>query len=257
MNPLGIFTHGAALARQDTADYPIIRSARRRTLAIHIRHGEVTIRAPERLALATIHQFVDSRKAWIAKMLSRDAATPPPVFEDGVILPIMGRDTRINWLIGSTGHIQIGGDSLVIPFGKSVKHRSVYALKKLDTWLLTQANDQLPQQVSQAAMQLGVAHRLRHITFKTTRSKWGHCTHQGDIQLHPRIMMAPRAVQHYLVVHEVAHLSCMNHSADFWNLVARLDPDYKANRLWLKTHQHKTLSLQATKRSPEFVEPAQ
>lgn len=239
--------NAVSLVREDRLDYPIVRSTKRRTLAIHIRHGEVTIRAPQNLPLKTIHQFIATRKSWIDRMLARDSASPALGFEDGVLIPIMGRTTRVSWHVDSKAQVQLGGDCLLVPISKQVKQRSTYALKQFDSWLVTLANAQLPQRVSQAALQLNVAHKLRHITFKVTRSKWGHCTHLGDIQIHPRIMMAPTNIQNYLIAHEVAHLAVLNHSRAFWQQVAQLDPDYLLHRQWLKDHQHETLMLHALK----------
>jgi predicted metal-dependent hydrolase len=51
-----------------------------------------------------------------------------------------------------------------------------------------------------------------------------------------RLILAPPFVLEYLAAHEVAHLGEMNHGPAFWRLVARLDPDFKTARAWLKVH---------------------
>jgi predicted metal-dependent hydrolase len=38
----------------------------------------------------------------------------------------------------------------------------------------------------------------------------------------------------YVIVHELAHRSQMNHSHRFWAIVAKYDPEYQAHRNWLK-----------------------
>jgi len=226
--------------------YRIIRSAKRRTVAIHIKANEVTVRAPTTLALAVIHRFVDQRHDWILKTLAKDRSQPVVNFQDGALLPIGGKLTRMVLVTGSSGDIKLGGDVLIIPVSNRVKYPHRYALKQLDTWLERRATAVLSEQVFSAANSIDCGSRLTRITYKVTRSKWGHCTHAGVIQLHPRIMMAPPEIQHYLVAHEVAHLRHMNHSGAFWETVARLDPSYKAHRQWLKDHQHATLLLSAS-----------
>jgi len=45
------------------------------------------------------------------------------------------------------------------------------------------------------------------------------------------------------VVHEVAHLKHMNHSAQFWNLVAAYDPEFKHHKKWLRDNQERLLGF--------------
>lgn len=54
------------------------------------------------------------------------------------------------------------------------------------------------------------------------RSRWGSCTPgHGVIRLSRRLAGYPGWVLDYVVVHELAHLVEPNHSAVFWELVAR------------------------------------
>jgi predicted metal-dependent hydrolase len=46
--------------------------------------------------------------------------------------------------------------------------------------------------------------------------------------------MAPPEVLDYIVVHELAHLAELNHSAKFWLIVRSHCPDFKRLKGWLK-----------------------
>jgi predicted metal-dependent hydrolase len=41
-------------------------------------------------------------------------------------------------------------------------------------------------------------------------------------------------IQQYVVAHELAHHSDLDHSAAFWTVVDSLDPDYEDRREWLR-----------------------
>lgn len=84
--------------------------------------------------------------------------------------------------------------------------------------------------------------KYEKITIRDQKTRWGSCSSNGTLSFNYRLMLAPPRVLDYVVVHELCHLTHMNHSADFWNMVASILPEYKEYRKWLKDNGH-TLSL--------------
>ncbi len=82
------------------------------------------------------------------------------------------------------------------------------------------------------------------ITVRDQKTRWGSCSSLGTLSFNYRLIFAPPAVLDYVVVHELCHLTHMNHSKDFWSMVASIMPDYKKHRQWLKEHGQE-LSLEA------------
>ena len=82
------------------------------------------------------------------------------------------------------------------------------------------------------------AQDVSSVSLKNMVSKWGSCSHHGKMSFSTRLIFAPESVQDYVLVHELCHLEVMNHSGEFWNLVEKYDPDYKAKEHWLKTQGH-------------------
>ena len=76
------------------------------------------------------------------------------------------------------------------------------------------------------------------ITVRDQRSRWGSCSSRGTLSFNYRLIFAPPAVLDYVVVHELCHLTHMNHSKDFWNMVSSVMPEYKEYRKWLRDHGH-------------------
>lgn len=80
---------------------------------------------------------------------------------------------------------------------------------------------------------------VNRITIKDTKSRWGSCSAQNNINYCWRIVFAPSQVVDYLCAHEVSHLVEMNHSTRFWSIVKTLCPDYVDCRHWLKKNGNK------------------
>lgn len=74
------------------------------------------------------------------------------------------------------------------------------------------------------------------ITIRDQKTRWGSRSTSGTLSFNYRLMYAPLKVLDYVVVHELCHITHMNHSKDFWNMVSSILPDYKESRNWLKEH---------------------
>ena len=92
-----------------------------------------------------------------------------------------------------------------------------------------------------------VNERLRYLNqcyfpqkkFKTLRLKyasslWGSCSHAGNISISTRLLLAPDSVIDYVLVHELAHLLVPDHSQKFWDVIAKVLPDFEISEQWLK-----------------------
>lgn len=73
------------------------------------------------------------------------------------------------------------------------------------------------------------------IKVRDMKTRWGVCKIQArQITFSLRLAQKPRAAVEYVVIHEYAHFAVPNHSPAFWDVVARVLPDYKARRALLK-----------------------
>jgi hypothetical protein len=79
--------------------------------------------------------------------------------------------------------------------------------------------------------------KVARITVRDTTTRWGSCSATGNLAFSWRLIMAPEAVLHYVVAHEVAHLVEMNHGPRFWKLVERLVPHVGRQRAWLNCNR--------------------
>ena len=76
----------------------------------------------------------------------------------------------------------------------------------------------------------------QRITIRDQKTRWGSCSARGTLSFNWRLMLAPPAILDYVVVHELCHLTHMDHSPAFWQAVEAVCPDYRDSRKWLKEH---------------------
>ena len=75
---------------------------------------------------------------------------------------------------------------------------------------------------------------VQAISFKNNHSNWGSCSSKSNLNFSTRLLFAPEDVQDYVIIHELAHLTEMNHSDKFWKLVEQAMPNYAEKENWLK-----------------------
>ncbi len=75
---------------------------------------------------------------------------------------------------------------------------------------------------------------FKRISIRNQKTRWGSCSKRGTLSFNYRIAKLPAEVADYIVVHELCHLSELNHSKDFWKLVEQSIPHYKALRKALR-----------------------
>ena len=74
------------------------------------------------------------------------------------------------------------------------------------------------------------------ITIRDQKTRWGSRSSSGTLSFNYRLMYAPPRVLDYVVIHELCHITHMNHSKEFWDMLASIMPDYKVCKDWLKEH---------------------
>jgi len=214
----------------------VIRSKRKKSIAIQIKQGKVLIRAPERTKLSELKALLIKKSRWIEEKLSTPSylqSVPEKKYIDSEEYLFLGKALRLSIKLSSNYKVVIGKDSLTfyLPTQNpiTIKHG-------LEQWYLQQAEEYLVQRVNYYEKIIGKS--PTSILVKRYKSRWGSCSTTGQVTFNWLIMMAPPAVIDYVVIHELCHLHEPNHSPAFWQLVERFQPDYKSYKQWLKEKGH-------------------
>ena len=90
----------------------------------------------------------------------------------------------------------------------------------------------IPKRVAYYAPLVGVTYG--RITIRNQQTRWGSCSSKGNLNFNCLLMLAPPEVLDSVVVHELCHRKQPNHSAQFYNEVLRVFPEYRKCEKWLK-----------------------
>ncbi|MEE9452983.1 MAG: SprT family zinc-dependent metalloprotease [Paracoccaceae bacterium] len=196
--------------------------ARRLTLRLSSVDAMASLTLPPRISLREATAFAARQEDWLRGQIARMPARMP--VKIGSEIMFQGNNTRL--VAGNGRLVALGAEGIVI--------NPVQTAARLRAFLKTEARNAVVPAAEAFAAQLSKP--VGRISLRDTRSRWGSCSGAGNLMFSWRLVMAPPAVLRYVAAHEVAHLQEMNHSQAFWDVVARLMPDYQIHRVWLKKH---------------------
>lgn len=98
--------------------------------------------------------------------------------------------------------------------------------------LMKKAKELLPYRLEYFANLYGYKYERCRLSHANTR--WGSCSSNGTISLNIGLMKLPEKLRDYVILHELAHLNHMDHSAAFWAEVESHDKNYREHRRKIK-----------------------
>lgn len=215
----------------------VIYSDRRKSWAIEVKTtGEVLVRVPCAVSEIKVMEIAQSKAEWIAKQQVKfqTREMTPRRYENGEMIPFFGEKLIIKRTTGPT-RVEISGEILNISIPESFSPEDAEMIARDMVMLLYRrlGTTVLDAYVEKYTGLAGVTKpKLR---MRLQKNKWGCCTPKNGIIINARVLLAPKIVAEYLVVHEIVHLRFPHHQKAYWNEVERLMPDYRNVEKLMKT----------------------
>ena len=220
--------------KQLDLEYTLVRS-KRKTVALYIRNGGVEVRAPLKTPVCDIERFILSKEKWIADKLadSKEQSERRKSFtiNYGDTIMLHGKQYPLKAVDGNRAGFD--GESFFLPPGLSANLIKTLSIK---TYRMLAKKD-----MTMRVYTFSIRMRSYPSSVKITgaRTRWGSCSTNKSVNFSWRLLMADEEVIDYVVVHELAHLKEMNHSARFWKIVEGVLPDYRDRKKRLLELQKK------------------
>jgi predicted metal-dependent hydrolase len=224
-----------------TFNFIIKRSSRRSLSMKFLSSDELQVNSPRFMPDFLIKQFIHKNTTWIEKhvefMQKQTQDSFFPTFEDNSEIPFFGEkiplkittDERAKiprlYFPKNTFHAVVHPDI-------TQKQRKKQLNKLFRDWFMDHTKEKIHERVENYAQKMNA--RYKNIRIKDVKGHWGSCSSKKNLNFNYRIAMLPNEAIDYIVVHELCHLTEMNHSTRFWTLVEEWIPDHKKIRAELK-----------------------
>ncbi len=208
-------------------DYEIRRSVRRhKTLEITAGPKGVRVAVPAATRPEDIAAFVRSKARWILDRLASPPSQDAPPQLPGT-LPYLGRSLSL-----STGRDDIADVDVrfrpwelqvLLPRSMDPDGAAPHIRSAVSEWYWLRACEHIPVGVDRWWPVMGSGAKPE-VIIGDQRKRWGSCAAEGPLRFNWRLVMLEPGLLDYVVVHELAHLTELNHGPDFWALVDAVLP---------------------------------
>lgn len=200
----------------------------RMIIRYHPIQHHVALTLPRYVSIKQGLHFVSEKREWLVQQIQSVQKNIP--FDDGQIIPVLGKKYTLTH-VGGRGVVHIEDDRIIVPGDIA------FMARRVREWLKRLARDTITSIATAKAKIIGK--HIKRISLRDTSSRWGSCSHNGNLSFSWRLVFAPYEVLDYVTCHEVAHLKHHDHSPAFWLAVGQLFPDYNNTKQWLKSHGSK------------------
>ena len=227
----------AALLDGQVVEYHLVRRRGRRRISIAIDERGLRVGAPMRASMREIESVLRDHARWVLRKLTEWQArrAPPLAWADGEQLMLYGDafDLRID----ARGHgVQLDAGCIRVAAAPVEK-----LARNVTAWLRERALADFCERVARFRPVMEV--KEPRVRLSNARTRWGSCHVNGSVLLNWRLIQMPPRLIDSVVVHELAHLREMTHSARFWAIVGGVLPDYAARRAEIRTDGHRYLRV--------------
>lgn len=217
----------ATCLKGEPVSYRVKRTRRRSIVGLQIDGRGLLVTVPKRGASARlIERVLQDKAGWVLTKLKewQNHTAPRLAWHEGARLPYLGQELRLAFNRAEVrGRVLKLDGHLLVTLPDPGSESAVAAL--VTRWYRQEALALFRERVAHYAARFGVA--APRIRLSSARTRWGSCNENGAVTLNWRLLLLPRQLADYVVVHELAHLKEMNHSARFWALVEQALPDYR------------------------------
>ncbi len=176
-------------------------------------------------------QFAERHLGWLEKHAAKNQAGSAEPWRPGTRVWYLGQLITLEW--DDQNSLRLGMEKI------PVKDPDTDLRPQVECHLRKIAALELPRRVRELAARHGM--KVTRVTVRNQRSRWGSCSRSGSISLNWRLLQMPGMARDYVILHELAHLSHMNHSRAFWACLEKLCPGFREAEHWIKTHRRALL----------------
>lgn len=212
--------------------FEVRRSTRRKTCCLTVdRGGELVIHSPEAKNTNELSQWAHSKLLWVHRKLAIKEELAPkvrePEFVSGENFFYLGRSYRLAIAAQQDQPLRFDGSRFYLRNDARISATDLFR-----DWYVTVGKEWICRRVAMLSPRIGAL--PSQVEVRDLGFRWGSCGKNSVIYFNWRVLQFPVRLVDYVIAHEIAHLVERHHGPEFWSVLDRAMPDWRARQEELK-----------------------
>lgn len=225
--------HGTIAYSAHTFDYTT-QFSNRATMAITVfPNGAIRVIAPKDTPQEEVELRLRKRARWLIRQLlyfeQFRPRAPERRYVGGETHLYLGRQYRLKLHKGALEEVKLKGGFLHVTAPDHCEPRVTERL--VSGWYREKGRVRIADRftiISARFVKMGCQPPAP--IFRSMPRRWGSWSRSGRISLNPDLIRAPTRCIDYVITHELIHLIHPNHSADFYEMLETIMPDWRSRK---------------------------
>ncbi len=189
--------------------------------------------SPARVSTQLIERFVKDNIRWIERQQEKMRAHLMPseqneqnknhstLLPSQIYFPLLSKTYQVEYVASVTRETYKINENVVRVFSHSDDEKKLL----LQQFVHRIAKTELTLLLNSVSERLALPYN--RVFIKAQKTRWGSCSSKKNINLNRNLLFLSPVQVEYLIIHELCHTVHLNHSAQYWQLVADKMPAYQ------------------------------
>ena len=198
-----------------------------KTISIRIDKNKILVNTPNFVKEDYILSLLERKKKWISQIILKNSKQYRNNFVNSEAF-YLGKKYKINIKKGLRNGVILKNENLEILY----KRKNFNIKKTLEKWYRMRCNLLIEDRLNYFSEKINL--KYNGFSIRSFKTRLGSCDNKKHISFNWKIILMPKQIIDYVVIHELCHIIHFNHSKLFWEEVSNFCPEYKSHKSWIK-----------------------
>ena len=200
---------------------------RKKTISIRIDKNKIYVNTPYFIKEDYLLNLLERKKEWISQTILKNNKQYKNNFINREAF-YLGKKYKINIKKGLSNKVILKNDNLEILY----RRKNINVKNILERWYRLTCHLFLEDRLNYYSKKINL--NYNGFSVRSFKRRLGSCDNKKHISFNWKIILMPKQIIDYVVIHELCHVIHFNHSKLFWEEVSNFCPEYKIHKSWLK-----------------------